>query len=59
VNHGVIEQVWGISRTVMEQQIGRFQGFLADDGDLASRCQSLEPFGSFRPRDQVEQDSSW
>lgn len=59
MNHGVIEQVWGISRTVMEQQIGRFHGFLADDGDLASRCQSLEPFGSFRPRDQVEQDSSW
>lgn len=59
VGKEVVEQVWGISRPVMEQQIGRFQGFLADRGDLIRRCQALEDLGTFRPRDQVEEDSSW
>ncbi len=53
------EMVWGIPRTVMEQQLGSFQGFLADSNDLATSCRELEPNGSFRPRDQVEQDPQW
>lgn len=54
-----IEQVWGIPRTVMEQQIGSFQGFLADAGDLSQVCSRLEPLGSFRPRNEVEEDPTW
>ena len=54
-----IEQVWGIPRTSMLEQVGEFQGFRADDGDLAARCRDLEPHGSFRPRDQVEDDPHW
>ncbi len=53
------EQVWGIPREVMERQIGKFQGFLPHDGDLDSCCRRLEPHGSFRPRDEVEEDPLW
>ncbi len=53
------EQVWGIPREVMERQIGKFQGFLPQDGDLDNCCRSLESHGSFRPRDEVEEDTHW
>jgi len=53
------EQVWGIPRASMLEQVGEFQGFRADDEDLAARCRDLEPHGSFRPRDQVEDDPHW
>ena len=53
------EQVWGIPRTVMENELGIFQGFLPDGNDLHQSCSKLEPWGSFRPRDEVEQDSDW
>ncbi len=54
-----IEQVWGIPRETMLQQVGEFQGFRADPADLLARCRDLEPHGSFRPRDQVEDDPHW
>jgi predicted NUDIX family phosphoesterase len=54
-----IEQVWGIPRQAMEDQIGRFQGFLPVAGDLNDCCSLLEPFGSFRPRNEVEEDPQW
>ncbi|MGE4619056.1 MAG: hypothetical protein AAEJ04_04520 [Planctomycetota bacterium] len=54
-----IEQVWGIPRQVMEEQLGCFQGFLPVAGDLKECCASLEAFGSFRPRNEVEEDSQW
>lgn len=59
MNDSVIEQVWGIPRSVMEQQLGVFQGFLPTDGDLHLNCSRLEPAGSFRPRNEVEQDPDW
>ena len=54
-----IEQVWGIPRAAMLQQLGDFQGFRPDPAELQVRCRDLEPHGSFRPRDQVEDDPQW
>lgn len=59
LNPATIEQVWGIPRVDMEQRLGHFQGFLPDDGDLHLSCSDLEPMGSFRPRDEVEDDPEW
>ncbi|OUU19604.1 MAG: hypothetical protein CBC13_12160 [Planctomycetia bacterium TMED53] len=54
-----VELVWGIPRSVMESEIGQFQGFLRQSQDLMQLCQNLEPLGSFRERPQAEEDSSW
>ena len=43
----------------MEDHLGFFQGFKPDTNDLAETCCQLEPFGSFRARDEVEQDPQW
>ncbi len=54
-----VEQVWGIPRTVMNSEIGQFQGFLSSDADFAESCRLLEPYGSFRDRPSAEEDSEW
>ena len=54
-----MEQVWGIPRQVMIEQLGDFQGFLPDSRNLQILASSLEEFGSFRPRSMVEEDESW
>ena len=54
-----VEQVWGIPRSVMEAEIGNFQGFLPAQLPLFESCRNLEPLGSFRDRPQAEEDAQW
>lgn len=54
-----MEQVWGIPREVMVDQLGDFQGFLPDSRHLDDLCATLEEFGSFRPRSIVEEDETF
>ncbi len=54
-----VEQVWGIPRSVMEAEIGIFQGFLPAQLPLFKSCRNLEPLGNFRDRPQAEEDTQW
>lgn len=54
-----VEQVWGIPRTVMNSEIGQFQGFLSSNADLEECCRILEPLGTYRDRPSAEEDSEW
>ena len=54
-----VEQVWGIPRSVMEREIGQFQGFLPAEASLLDFCSSMETLGSFRDRPEAEEDPQW
>lgn len=54
-----MEQVFGVPRATLEEAVGPFQGFRPVDEDLGEWARRLEPLGSFRPRDAVEDDPTW
>ena len=53
------EEVFGIPRAVLEEAVGRFQGFLPADEGLPALARRLEALGEFRPRAEVEEDADW
>ncbi len=54
-----MEQVWGIPRTTLFEQVPEFQGFLPQTRSISTLGAEWEDLGTYRPRDEVEEDPTW